>query len=132
MTEQLDEFEQMRVWSEQWKAALTSDLFENYSTKKFTDTMANTPNPIRPTSVTTDQDINNPISTGTTYDVIDLKSLEQLKLKLHDLHVQLSTLDSQGNSKTTKLEAQIQDVSKLIDEISTRMGTTGVPGQAGD
>lgn len=99
--------------------------------KSLAKDVADSPNPVRPTTVGMDQDITNPVSTGQTYSVDDLKSLDDLKTKLHDLLVKLNSNEGSGNSGSAKLETQIKNLQKQIDEFSDSLSKTGVPGQIG-
>lgn len=99
--------------------------------KKYTHSLANTPNPIRPNSVGMDQDIKNPISLGATYDVGDLEGLETLKTKLHNLLVKLNSMEGRSQTGSTKLESQIQSLQKQIDELSDNL-CKSIPSQVGD
>lgn len=95
--------------------------------KKITKVLQNTPNPIRSSSVGMDQDITDPISTGTTYDVDDLQNLETLKLKLHDLLSKLNAYESRSEG-SAKLVSQIEALQRQIDDFSSQL--SGANGSA--
>jgi hypothetical protein len=98
--------------------------------KKMANSMIQSPNPIRANSFGKDQDLTNPISTGATYDIADLESLEKVKLKLHGLIDKLNGLEGNGQGGG-KLEQQIAALSKQIDEMSDNLNR-GVPSNQGD
>jgi hypothetical protein len=98
--------------------------------KTMAKAMAQSPNPIRPSSIGMDQDVKNPISLGATYDVADLQSLETLKVKLHGLLDKLNGIEGLAGTGA-KLESQIASLQKQIDEISDGLAH-GVPSNQGD
>ncbi len=98
--------------------------------KDMAGAMRNSPNPIRPASMGKDQELDNPVSIGATYDVGDLEELEKVKLKLHSLIDKLNGLEANGQANG-KLEQQIATLSKQIDEMSDNLNRN-LPNQQGD
>jgi hypothetical protein len=92
--------------------------------------MASSANPIKPSSIGIDQDVKNPVSLGSTYDISDLQNLESLKVKLHGLLDKLNGLEGLADT-SAKLESQIVSLQKQIDEISDGL-SQGIPSHQGD
>jgi len=129
-----------KYWSDLYKltkrygreATVTDVIKESIAVdkKSYTDALAGSPNPVRPSSVGKDTGNDNPLNTGATYDVADFQKLEDLKLKLHGLIDKLNGFDTKSSS-VTKLEGQIESLKKKIDEMSDGFSKS-VPSQQGD
>lgn len=87
--------------------------------KKVALGVADSPNPIRATSVGTDQDID-PGPLGLTFTPEDLEKLSEMKIKLHDLQGKLNNAEGLGKSGK-QYETKIQSLKNQIDELSTMM-----------
>ncbi len=82
--------------------------------------IAQTPNPIRQSSVGKDQDLD-PRPLGQTYTDEELNKLGELKIKLHDLEDKINAYE--GNAETGgKLDSQIEGLKKQIDDLSDSLG----------
>jgi len=80
------------------------------------------PNPMYQYSQGKDQELA-PRQLDVTFDEEDIEELSDMKKELHELESQISANDVNGKS-TKKLETQIANLKKRIDELSTSMGRT--------
>jgi hypothetical protein len=75
----------------------------------------NLPNPIRKSTEGKDQDLE-PNSLGLTFTEDDIKKLEEMKIKLHELQSKIAAMDEKDYS------SQINAMISKIDELSDKMG----------
>lgn len=75
----------------------------------------NLPNPIRKSTEGKDQDLE-PNSLGLTFTEDDIKKLEEMKIKLHELQSKIAAMDEKDYS------SQISAMISKIDELSDKMG----------
>ena len=73
------------------------------------------PNPIRKSTEGKDQDLE-PNSLGLTFTEDDIKKLEEMKIKLHELQSKIAAMDEKDYS------SQISAMISKIDELSDKMG----------
>jgi len=79
--------------------------------------VADSPNPIRHSSVGNDRELEDgPL--GVTYSPEDLDTLAEMKLKLHDLQDQLNSFEATGKN-STKFQGQIENIREKIEELSS-------------
>jgi hypothetical protein len=76
------------------------------------------PNPIRSETEGKDQDLK-PQQLGVTFDEEDIKGLEEMKVKLHELQSKIAVMN---DDKSKDIQKQINSLQNQIDEISTSLG----------
>jgi hypothetical protein len=92
--------------------------------------VASSANPIRHSSTGSDQEMNDK-SLGNTFSPEDIKALEELKFKLHDLESKLNSFEGKGDNGK-KFESQIASVKKKIEELSDALSKGWSISQQGD
>lgn len=75
--------------------------------------------PIRPGTEGKDQDMA-PHQLGVTFSEEDIKSLEEMKVKLHELQSKVATLEDQDKDK---YDSQIKSLLSKIDELSNKLNS---------
>jgi hypothetical protein len=73
------------------------------------------PNPIRKSTEGADQDLK-PGSLGITFSEDDIRQLEEMKVKLHELENKIAAMDDKGD-----YEAKVKSMIEKIGEISNKM-----------
>lgn len=80
------------------------------------------PNPVSVDTGGKDQDLT-PEALGQTFDEKDIKSLEEMKIKLYELESKVAGALGKGNSDRS-FQSQIDGLKKRIDDLSTQMGNS--------
>lgn len=75
----------------------------------------NLPNPIRHSTEGKDQDLDSE-RLGLTFSEDDIKQLEEMKVKLHELENKIATMEEKG-----EYESQVKSMLKKISELSDKM-----------
>ena len=125
-----------KYWKQMWEAsrrglsyadplALREDANSKPTTSDVAKAMINSPNPIHPSSVGKDQDMQ-PVQLGVTFSPKDIEELAELKVSLHSMKDRLNELEGRGKTPSD-YKTQLSSLEKKMDELSNRI-TQGFPG----
>lgn len=106
--------------SDYWKAIYATGDGVDFGPINESDSKEVIENPIRRDSEGKDQDMA-PYQLGATFSEEDIKSLEEMKVKLHELQSKVATLEDEDKNK---YDPQIKSLLSKIDELSDKLSHT--------
>lgn len=96
---------------------------------KKTKAMGSSANPIRPQTIGDDKHSEEDVVAGATYNAEQLKSLDEMKKKLHTLGDEVA---KDVTNVDSALDKKIKKLQQEIDDLSTQMCQPKVPDQSSD